>query len=55
MIKLRVERKKDEPVDIFAMRAFSKALPHMTRSEVIAAAEWIYAKAMAEAKGMDKS
>lgn len=39
---LRVDQRLNESPDIFAMRAFLKALPYMERQAAYAAAKWIY-------------
>ena len=52
-ITLRVERRINEPVDLFVMRAFAKALPHMTKREILACIGWIHQRGEHEAKGMN--
>jgi len=39
---LRIEKRLTEGPDIFAMRAFVKALPYMDKASARAAARWIY-------------
>lgn len=48
MNKLRVEQQKNEPADIFAIRAFAKALPLMDDKALMAAAKWVWARASDE-------
>jgi hypothetical protein len=38
-----MDQRVGEIPDIFAMRAFVKALPYMDQNSAIAAAEWMYA------------
>ena len=42
--RLRVEQRKDEPADLWALRALSMALPHMDDNQRIAMARWLWAR-----------
>jgi hypothetical protein len=48
MSKLRVEQWKNEPADIFAIRAFVKAMPQMDDNALHAMAFYIWERAHAE-------
>ena len=39
----RVNRRKNEPVDLFAIRAYVIAMPHMTEKELIASINYLLA------------
>jgi len=40
---LRIDQRIGEQPDIWAMRAFVKALPYINQNTALAAAEWMYA------------
>ena len=42
---LRMDQRMNESADIFAMRAFAKALPYIDQQTALAAAQWMYSKA----------
>lgn len=42
---LRMDQRLNEGPDIFAMRAFAKALPYLDQQTALAAAQWMYSKA----------
>jgi hypothetical protein len=48
MKRLRLEQRKDEPADQFALRALGMALPRMERDHFIALADYMTARATAE-------
>ena len=48
--KMRIEQWKSESPDLFAMRAWAKALPLMDNNSAIAAANWITAYTQAKLK-----
>ena len=48
MKRLRVEQRKGERADIFAMRAFAIALPHMDLPSLRAFARWIFDRASSD-------
>lgn len=50
MSKLRIEQQKNEGADLFAIRAFAKAIPLMPDNGLLAAARWIWERTMAEIK-----
>ena len=54
MSKLRIEQQKNESADLFAIRAFAKAIPLMERWAIVACAKWVYERADAELKSRDK-
>lgn len=50
MSKIRVEQQKNEPADIFAIRALSKAVPLMNDNALIALAHWLWYRAHDEVR-----
>ena len=42
---LRMDQRMNEPPDLFAIRAFVKAIPYMDQDAALAAANWMQAKA----------
>jgi hypothetical protein len=48
MKQLRVEQRKDEPADQFALRALGMAMPRMEPAHFIALAQYMAARAQAE-------
>lgn len=41
MNRLRIQQRKDESPDLFAMRAFALAMKHMDDNQMYAASSWI--------------
>ena len=50
MSNLRVEKRKNESADLFAMRAFAMAMPYMEDKALLAASWWIYDIAAAQVR-----
>jgi hypothetical protein len=48
MKRLRVEQRKGESADLFALRAFALAMPHMDINAVRAFAGWIWDRSKAD-------
>ena len=42
MKRLRIEQRKDEPADIWCLRAMSMAFPHMDDNQKYAMARWMW-------------
>jgi len=54
MTRLRVEQQKNEGADLFAIRAFAKAIPLMEERALIAAARWVQFRAEDELEARRK-